>query len=1052
MDSATVVVSDPAARPKRKGKLPSHLGDYEVGYTLPEGPPSITASRCHSQHKSQSRKTSHSKASLHSKSSSFSTTSRAQATLALTSSQAAIVEEKIKQRQYDNLLEQMEEDKLAEMEYHRLRTQAKEAQRVQEEALEAKEALANQLERQRKLKKAEADLEVAKLVNSLLSQDLSVIDAEPQASPDTTAPPPKSLCASPAPSSVLQQSSCSAPPRMQIIQTVPEAQSTLKDPYMAHSTPYFPPGALQATKLTQAPAHTAQMANQHPPNPISVPRPTFNPMHTTAPHQRVTVASNMPICPQPYANSPVSQTGYLPQPGTELLMAAAYGIPRPTLPVFESGTESDFALLKLALDSLLSPHTHISEQYKYQVLMSHLKFASAQQLAKAYMHHPQPYTAALQALQAKYGQPRQLVQSELGAIMSTPPLKIGDANSFDSFALSVQSLVGMLRTLEGQNGFELMCGSHVDRLLGKMPPAYRDSFVEYCFSHGILQSGTDRTYTLPDLAAWLQTKSQAKRISSRAVAMFQSDITKTSGRSKSSSYHWERPTTSFLTSENAVKPPAATPAKVSPKPKPYCPYCDNPDHYLNSCDKFKKLTTDQIVSWITRDKRCWKCGRNHSVNTCNLKRPCKICKEIHLTILHDSIKDTSRAVLMVSLPSTQIYLDRPNRSQKVMLKVARVLLHSQTQTIEAYAVLDDGSERTIVLPQVVRQLGLSGVPEVLSLQTIQRNHTDLNGSKVTFEVSPFAKPSERYVIRNAFSAPGLCLAEHNYPVAALQKSYHHLKGLPLQPVDRVKPLLLIGSDLPHLLTPTQPVRRGPDGGPVAIHTKLGWVLQGPMSPIQPPKGLQQCLHIMTAPSREELSQHVERLWQIDTLPYNEKLITRSQQDNQCHNLLQTTTVRVDVNGIQRYATPLLRRTPITLLHTGIEAVLPSLRNLERKLAKNPEQAQVYCSEIQKLESAGYIAKITPQEANHSTESWFIPHHLVHHNGKDRIVFNCSFQYNGQSLNEQLLPGPTLGPSLLGVILRFRQHAVAVSGDIKGMFHQVRLLLGTGLCCDSSGGI
>ncbi len=155
-------------------------------------------------------------------------------------------------------------------------------------------------------------------------------------------------------------------------------------------------------------------------------------------------------------------------------MAAAYGIPRPTLPVFESGTESDFALLKLALDNLLSHHTHISEQYKYQELLSHLKFTSAQQLAKAYMLHPQPYTAALQALQEKYGQPRQLVQSELGAIMSTPPLKVGDSNAFDSFALSVQSLVGMLRTLEGQNGYELMCGSHVDCLLGKLPPAYRD--------------------------------------------------------------------------------------------------------------------------------------------------------------------------------------------------------------------------------------------------------------------------------------------------------------------------------------------------------------------------------------------------------------------------------------------------------------------------------------------------------------------------------------------------------------------------------------------------
>ncbi len=193
------------------------------------------------------------------------------------------------------------------------------------------------------------------------------------------------------------------------------------------------------------------------------------------------------------ASVPFAPAVYSPQPSSELLFTSAYGIPRPTLPVFESGAESDFPLFKLAFDNLLSNHHHISEQYKYHVLLSHLKLSSAHQLAKSFMYHPQPYTAALQALQDKYGQPRQLVQSELGAILSTPPLKLGDANAFDSFALSVQSLVGMLRTLEGQNGYELLCGSHVDRLLSKLPPAYRDSFVEYCLSRGILQTGTDKT-------------------------------------------------------------------------------------------------------------------------------------------------------------------------------------------------------------------------------------------------------------------------------------------------------------------------------------------------------------------------------------------------------------------------------------------------------------------------------------------------------------------------------------------------------------------------------
>lgn len=55
------------------------------------------------------------------------------------------------------------------------------------------------------------------------------------------------------------------------------------------------------------------------------------------------------------------------------------------LPVFESGRDSDFALLKIALDSLLNNHNHLSEQYKYQVLLSHLRLPSALQLAKAYM-------------------------------------------------------------------------------------------------------------------------------------------------------------------------------------------------------------------------------------------------------------------------------------------------------------------------------------------------------------------------------------------------------------------------------------------------------------------------------------------------------------------------------------------------------------------------------------------------------------------------------------------------------------------------------------------
>lgn len=129
--------------------------------------------------------------------------------------------------------------------------------------------------------------------------------------------------------------------------------------------------------------------------------------------------------------------------------------------------------------------------------------------------------------------------------------------------------------------------------------------------------------------------------------------------------------------------------------------------------------------------------------------------------------------------------------------------------------------------------------------------------------------------------------------------------------------------------------------------------------------------------------------------------------------------------------PLLQATP--------DAVMSSLRGVERRLQRVPERAEIYQAEMEKLIQSGSVVKLDPSELKKGEEAWYISHHLVSHNGKHRLVFNCSFQHRGQNLNEYLLPGPTLGASLLGVLLRFRDHAVAVSGDIKGMFHQVRLL-------------
>lgn len=119
--------------------------------------------------------------------------------------------------------------------------------------------------------------------------------------------------------------------------------------------------------------------------------------------------------------------------------------------------------------------------------------------------------------------------------------------------------------------------------------------------------------------------------------------------------------------------------------------------------------------------------------------------------------------------------------------------------------------------------------------------------------------------------------------------------------------------------------------------------------------------------------------------------------------------------------------------------MASLHRTEKQLAHNLVRATIYNQEVDKLLHQGYVTRLTPKEETQTSESWYIPYHLVEHNGKPHLVFNCSFKYQGHSLNEYLLPGPMLVPSLIGVLLHFRQFQHAISGDIKSMFHQIRLL-------------
>lgn len=179
---------------------------------------------------------------------------------------------------------------------------------------------------------------------------------------------------------------------------------------------------------------------------------------------------------------------------------------------------------------------------------------------------------------------------------------------------------------------------------------------------------------------------------------------------------------------------------------------------------------------------------------------------------------------MMSVPTAKAYLDQPNRSQKVMLKVVKVLLHNG---VESYGNLCRARWR--LRKNHCSTTGCIATSSHQAARGPLPQDDPARGCRASWRLSelayiPTTSACQEYKVSQAFTADSLSMVEHSYPVAAIQKCYEHLRGLPLPPVDHARPLLLIGLDMPHLLTPIQPVHAGPSGAPVAICTKFGWTL------------------------------------------------------------------------------------------------------------------------------------------------------------------------------------------------------------------------------------
>lgn len=112
-----------------------------------------------------------------------------------------------------------------------------------------------------------------------------------------------------------------------------------------------------------------------------------------------------------------------------------------------------------------------------------------------------------------------------------------------------------------------------------------------------------------------------------------------------------------------------------------------------------------------------------------------------------------------------------------------------------------------------------------------------------------------------------------------------------------------------------------------------------------------------------------------------------------------------------------------------------------KKFSNKEYFNEYDKFMQNMIDNNYMELVPEEDLNPKIgKTWYLVHHGVRHKrkGKLRIVFNCSLKYKGISLNDNLLQGPDLINSLIGVLARFRQKSIAVTADIQKMYYQVQV--------------
>ncbi|XP_058456916.1 uncharacterized protein LOC131434269 [Malaya genurostris] len=422
-----------------------------------------------------------------------------------------------------------------------------------------------------------------------------------------------------------------------------------------------------------------------------------------------------------------------------------------------------------------------------------------------------------------------------------------------------------------------------------------------------------------------------------------------------------------------------------------CAMCNLKGHRIIECHRFKSLCVSERVNVIQQKGLCKTCLNNHGKWPCKSWKGCAVegCRERHNTLLHPA-------------PSVNVSASHVGKGaqQIPLFRIIPVVLFGKDRSQTVFAFIDEGSSITLLEESVANQLGIAGKPEPLTLQwTGNMTRVEQNSQQVKMEIT--SKQNE--LRRRSFHARTVsCLVLPSQSMCYRELSQHfpHLRGLPMEDYELVQPKLLIGLDNLSLTVPLK-LREGKNSEPVAVKCRLGWSIYGCGSS----KPIQRSvvnLHVSASPDPDRLlNDQLREYFAIENtgiaIPI-EKL--ESKEDNRARRILTETTRRTG----NRFETGLLWRSDEPNFPDSFPMAIRRLRALERKLQNDPAMSKRVSSQIAEYLQKGYAHKASEEELRgiDAKRIWYLP---------------------------------------LGIVINPKKPSkfpVAVSGDIREMFHQIKI--------------